>query len=245
MLLRFLTSRLEPRSSQVPPASGHRSARNARWVGLGIVVAVAGVAAVASAQPAAAPLAKAPATSQVGFEHLVELSPAQQEAEATAIISQMQATASTVQRMLAQARQARDVVKTLCLNDKVSQVDVGTRSATDRKASLHSAASRNDRELSNHEFTILTVLKHRVEQLSAEANQCIGDHDSRQCDARKRSDGHVGRHAAAGDDSAGHEPPPERFGWAIAESLGQHCSDVSTCARVEGREMSAGAVGHS
>lgn len=178
MLLRFLTSRLEPRSSQVPPASGHRSARNARWVGLGIVVAVAGVAAVASAQPAAAPLAKAPATSQVGFEHLVELSPAQQEAEATAIISQMQATASTVQRMLAQARQARDVVKTLCLNDKVSQVDVGTRSATDRKASLHSAASRNDRELSNHEFTILTVLKHRVEQLSAEANQCIGEEAS-------------------------------------------------------------------
>jgi hypothetical protein len=91
------------------------------------------------------------------------------------MISQMQATAVTTQRMLAQARLARDVVKTLCLNDKLSQVDVASRSAIDRKASLHAAVLRNDQELSNHEFTILTVLKKRAEQLSAEANQCIGE----------------------------------------------------------------------
>jgi hypothetical protein len=34
---------------------------------------------------------------------------------------------------------------------------------------------RNDRELATHEFTILTVLKKRADQLSAEANQCIGE----------------------------------------------------------------------
>jgi len=90
----------------------------------------------------------------------------------------MQATAATTQRMLAQARLARDVVKTLCLNDKLSQVDVASRSATDRKASLHAAVARNDQELSNHEFTILVVLKKRAEQLSAEANQCIGEEAS-------------------------------------------------------------------
>jgi hypothetical protein len=61
------------------------------------------------------------------------------------------------------------------LNDKLSQVDVANRSAADRKASLHAAVVRNDRELSNHEFTILTVLKQRTDQLSAEANQCIGE----------------------------------------------------------------------
>lgn len=155
--------------------------RKAPWLTLvAAFVATSGaVATVASAQPggSAAPPAK-PGASQVGFDRLVDLTPQQEEAEAVAIISQMQATASTVQRMLGQARQARDVVKTLCLNDKVSQVDVGTRSAIDRKASLHAAASRNDRELSNHEFTIMTVLKHRVEQLSAEANQCIGEEAS-------------------------------------------------------------------
>jgi hypothetical protein len=76
--------------------------------------------------------------------------------------------------MLEQARSERDVVKTLCLNDKLSQMDVSIRSAKDRKAALAIAAGRNDQELCNHEFTILTVLRQRHDQLSAEANQCIG-----------------------------------------------------------------------
>jgi hypothetical protein len=138
------------------------------------VVALAAVAAVASAQPAAAPAA-APADAQVGFERRVQLTPQQQEAEAELLVSQMQSASTTTQHMLAQARLARDVVKTLCLNDKLSQVDVAARSAGDRKASLHAAVARNDKELSNHEFTILTVLKKRTEQLAAEANQCIGE----------------------------------------------------------------------
>ena len=142
---------------------------------MGAIIVAA--AAVASAQPGSpAPRTGAPpAEAQVGFERRVQLTPQQQEVEADALLAQMQATAATTQRMLAQARLARDVVKTLCLNDKLSQVDVASRSATDRKASLHSAVARNDRELSNHEFTILLVLKKRAEQLSAEANQCIGE----------------------------------------------------------------------
>jgi len=61
------------------------------------------------------------------------------------------------------------------LNDKLSQVDVAIRSARDRNQALKSAAARSDTELSNHEFTILTVLRQRSEQLTAEANQCIGE----------------------------------------------------------------------
>ncbi len=151
-----------------------QSRRLSRWVGLSSLVAVGAVAAVAGAQPAPAPAAPA-VDAQVGFERHVELSPQQEEIEANGLLAQMQATAATTQRMLGQARLARDVVKTLCLNDKLSQVDVANRSAADRKASLHAAVSRNDRELSNHEFTILTVLKKRADQLSAEANQCIGE----------------------------------------------------------------------
>jgi hypothetical protein len=87
----------------------------------------------------------------------------------------MEQASGTVGRMLAQARTARDIVKTLCLNDKLSQIDVAIRSAKDRKIALQAAVARNDQELSNHEFTILTVLRQRGEQLSAEANQCIGE----------------------------------------------------------------------
>ena len=42
-------------------------------------------------------------------------------------------------------------------------------------AALQAAVQRNDVELSNHEFTMLTVLRQRTEQLTAEANQCIGE----------------------------------------------------------------------
>jgi hypothetical protein len=80
-----------------------------------------------------------------------------------------------VRRQLDTARQARDVVKSLCLSDKLSQIDVATRSARDRQTALQAAAARGDAELSNHEFTMMTVLRQRGEQLTAEANQCIGE----------------------------------------------------------------------
>lgn len=116
-----------------------------------------------------------PADAQLGFQHPAQLSPQQELEAADAGIARMDQASGTVSKMLEQARAARDVVKTLCLNDKLSQVDVAIRSAKDRKAALQSAVARNDQELSNHEFTILTVLRQRGEQLTAEANQCIGE----------------------------------------------------------------------
>ncbi len=60
------------------------------------------------------------------------------------------------------------------MSDKLSQVDVAGRSTKDRQASLQAAVQRGDTELANHEFTIMSVLRQRVEQLTAEANQCLG-----------------------------------------------------------------------
>lgn len=112
---------------------------------------------------------------QVGFQRKTSLSPQEQLVESGKHLTRMESAAGGVRRMLEEARRQRDVVKTLCLNDKLSQVDVAIRSARDRRAQLQSAVKRNDTELSNHEFTILTVLRQRSEQLVAEANQCIGE----------------------------------------------------------------------
>ena len=60
-------------------------------------------------------------------------------------------------------------------NDKLSQVDVAGKSAQDRKTAHAAALGRHDAELAKHEFTILQVLKQRMEQLMTEANQCIGE----------------------------------------------------------------------
>jgi hypothetical protein len=112
--------------------------------------------------------------AQVGFKRPAQLTPQQEVVESDNMIATMSQGSRNVAKMLEDARTERDVVKTLCLNDKLSQMDVAIRSAKDRKSALVIAAGRSDQELSNHEFTILTVLRQRHDQLTAEANQCIG-----------------------------------------------------------------------
>jgi hypothetical protein len=158
----------------VTPFSVKRFGFGLRWITVGAVVL--GVSGSATAQPGSAPAPSTPAPSpQLGFERRPQLSPQEESAQADAIISRMNQAAATVRRQLDTARQARDVVKSLCLSDKLSQIDVATRSAKDRQTALQAAAQRSDVELSNHEFTMMTVLSQRSQQLTAEANQCIGE----------------------------------------------------------------------
>jgi hypothetical protein len=143
-----------------------------RWLTVGAVVL--GASGSATAQPGGANGSPSP-SPQLGFERRPQLSPQDEQTQADAILSRMNQASATVRRQLDTAREARDVVKSLCLSDKLSQLDVAARSAKDRQTALQSAAQRNDVELSNHEFTMMTVLSQRTEQLSAEANQCIGE----------------------------------------------------------------------
>ncbi len=147
---------------------------NRKSVGWAAAVAalLLGAAGSATAQSGGATGA---ADAQVGFQRKQQLSPQDELAQADAMLTRMDQASGTVRRQLERARTARDVVKSLCLNDKLSQIDVAARSAKDRQTALQAAVSRNDAELSNHEFTIMTVLRQRAEQLTAEANQCLGE----------------------------------------------------------------------
>jgi hypothetical protein len=116
-----------------------------------------------------------PPDASAGVARQVTLSPQEQVAQAEGFVARMESTRNSVRRQLETARTQRDVVKVLCLNDKLNQIDVAIRSARERKQALESAAQRNDADLANHEFTILTVLRQRTDQLTAEANQCIGE----------------------------------------------------------------------
>ena len=44
-----------------------------------------------------------------------------------------------------------------------------------RESVLEAAASKNDSEAATHESTVLAVLSQRADQVSTEANQCIGE----------------------------------------------------------------------
>ena len=150
--------------------------------------------AAAQAQGSAPPDATAGRTVQVN------LSPAEELSQSEGFITRMDASRTGVRRQLETARAQRDVVKTLCLNDKLNQLDVALRNAQERREALAAAAQRSDADLASHEFTILSVLRQRSDQLTAEAQQCIG-----------QEAGFVGESAV----QATVEPgiPPDPSGW--------------------------------
>ncbi len=90
-------------------------------------------------------------------------------------VTLIERAAQSIQRQLQEARKDRDVVRVLCLNDKLNQVDVALRSAQDRLGALTAAADRNDKDRAKHEYTVLEVLNDRVRVLVNESNQCVGE----------------------------------------------------------------------
>jgi len=103
------------------------------------------------------------------------LSPQQQVAVGQKAYDRMKEAQATVRSALEKARAARDVVKTLCLTDKLNQMEVATRTGRDRLGSLTAAVQAGDTDRSRHEIIIVLALRDRVDQLAKEANQCIGE----------------------------------------------------------------------
>ncbi len=103
------------------------------------------------------------------------LTPPQMVAAAKGLLPSMDRSALIIRRQLTMARDQKDVVKSLCLNDKLNQVDLAIRTATDRVGGREAAANANDAERARHQYTVILVLNERVNTLVSEANQCIGE----------------------------------------------------------------------
>ncbi len=137
--------------------------------GLAAMLAVASVLGVAYAQEATKP------PTQPAPVEADPTNPAQMLASAKASLPVMDRNAAVVRRQLTNAREQKDVVKALCLNDKLNQIDLAIRTATDRAGDLEAAVNANDAERARHQYTVVQVLKDRVSTLVSEANQCIGE----------------------------------------------------------------------
>jgi len=116
-------------------------------------------------------------SSAVGVESQkdVSLTPAQMLQRARGFKPMMDGDAALVQRQASEAKLKHDVVKSLCLGDKLSQIHVAVSTAAGRIDTLEAAVAHNDADGAKHEFTIVQVLKDRSSALVSEANQCIGE----------------------------------------------------------------------
>lgn len=140
--------------------------------GLGVAAARTGGL---SSLPLTRALLGAPPTADVRAGREVNVPLEQQVRVVDEATARMNQNSATVKAQLEQARAARDVVKVLCLNDKLNQISLAIRTAKDRSLAHHNAVVDKDVDRARHEFTVHQVLKDRVEQLTKEANQCIGE----------------------------------------------------------------------
>jgi hypothetical protein len=138
-----------------------------------LCLGVSALVGVASAQQAGA-AAPAKADGTASLQRPVNIEPAEMVKQADGSIAMLERGASGVRVQLEGARKSKDVVKTLCLNDRLTQLDVTVKSARERKGALDAAARRSDKELASHEFTVISVYRERGQRLVAEANQCVG-----------------------------------------------------------------------
>lgn len=147
------------------------------------VLALTAAVGVAAAQTTTPPAAPAPEVRRD-----VPSTPQQMLADARGFVPAMDRLASVVRRQLAEARDNRDVVRVLCLNDKLNQIDLAIRTANDRVDALNAAVTENDAVRAKHEFTVVQVLRERVTALGSEANQCVGEETGMVGEARVRVD---------------------------------------------------------
>ena len=139
------------------------------FLAAGAVLCCFGVALAQDAPP------KPASAVSVDSQQDVNLTPAQMVQRARSFKPMMDNDAIAVQRQASDAKQRHDVVKSLCLSDKLSQIHVAVSTASGRIEALEAAAGHNDSDRAKHEFTIVQVLKDRSSALVSEANQCIGE----------------------------------------------------------------------
>jgi hypothetical protein len=165
--------------------AGARRRRSApRWLSLpalGLLGAVIVGSRAGAQEPAPAAGAEAKGASELApssalaAQRTEALSPEEQLVRARGLVGGIERAAQSIQRDLQAAQNDRDVVRVLCLNDKLNQVDVALRAAQDRMSALGAAAERKDADRSLHNYTVLAVLSDRVRVVVNESGQCVGE----------------------------------------------------------------------
>lgn len=109
-----------------------------------------------------------------GVQKQVQLSSAQQVAAGEGALRRASSLAERLSKMLDGARRDKDILKADCLNRKLTEVNASTRNIESRIKALNDAVKGNDKNRANHEFTVLSVVGQKLDQLEQEASQCLG-----------------------------------------------------------------------
>ncbi len=83
-----------------------------------------------------------------------------------------------IKSQLRDARDAGDVVRALCLDDKRSEVEAAQSSIAERRDRVLEANAAGAVQAARHHYSLVMVLSDRVAALGDEAGQCLGEETS-------------------------------------------------------------------
>jgi hypothetical protein len=89
-------------------------------------------------------------------------------------LSRMRNVLKEVLGKLQEARNTKDVVKLNCVNEKLTQIKGLLRISEQSDVSLQEAVVKKESSSGEHEFTKVMIARQKVDQLRAEAEECIG-----------------------------------------------------------------------
>ncbi len=134
----------------------------------------AGFAGRALAQPSAAPAGGSAGGLRVEEQESENLSDKEKLSRAGDAVAFMQKTLRDVLDKVEEARKERDLVKLNCVNEKLTQVKALLRIGEQAYVALQEAVARGAEDGAQHEYAKIVIARQRVNELRAEAEQCIG-----------------------------------------------------------------------
>ncbi len=89
-------------------------------------------------------------------------------------VQKMRQALKEVLSKLEEARNTKDVVKLNCVNEKLTQIKGLLRISEQADVALQEAVAKKESSTAEHEFTKVMIARQKVDQLRAEAEECIG-----------------------------------------------------------------------
>lgn len=117
---------------------------------------------------------EATAQGEIGVQARAAVSPEEQLEQASQISRRAGQLAERLSKMLDEARRDKDILRANCINRKLTEANANTRNVEQRTRALKDATTAGDDARRSHEFTVLTVLSQKLDQIDQEATQCLG-----------------------------------------------------------------------
>ncbi|HYV47049.1 MAG TPA: hypothetical protein VFA20_19460 [Myxococcaceae bacterium] len=136
-------------------------------------VAVEGAPAPAAAAAAGNPLPAGPMAAPLA-EKASDVADPEKLRRSVDALGRMRNVLKEVLGKLEEARNTKDVVKLNCVNEKLTQIKGLLRISEQSDVALQESVAKKETSSGEHEFTKVMIARQKVDQLRAEAEECIG-----------------------------------------------------------------------